>query len=176
MTESCQDAEFQHLLLIRPQFRDRARRALGLNANLGPRAGLGPADDVETVDGFAARLMSECQIGAVPVLDGDRVAGIFSERDVMARVVAAGRDPERTAVRDVMTTELIAADSEDSFENCLRTMQNARVRHLLVLREGRLAGIVSLRDLLAVEIDEKDEEIQWLNAYVHHIPVDLPRH
>ena len=123
----------------------------------------------------AARLMSEHQIGAVPVLDGDRLAGIFTERDVMARVVAAERDAARTPVGEVMSTELVVADWHEDHVSCLRRLQQARVRHLLVLNEGRLAGIVSLRDLLAVEIGEKDEAITLLNAYVHYIPADLAR-
>jgi CBS domain-containing protein len=129
-------------------------------------------DRTTTVAG-AARLMSERLIGAVPVVDGDRVAGIFTERDVMARVVAAGLDPTRTRVDEVMSTELVVADLSEGHETCLRRMQQARVRHLLVLDEGRLAGILSLRDLLAIELDEKDEAITLLNAYVHYIPVDL---
>ena len=123
----------------------------------------------------AARLMNEHQIGAVPVLDGDRVAGIFTERDVMVRVVAAERDAARTQVGEVMSTELIVADWHEDHTSCLRRLQQARVRHLLVLNEGRLAGIVSLRDLLAVELGEKDEAISLLNAYVHYIPADLVR-
>ena len=123
----------------------------------------------------AARLMNEHQIGAVPVLDGDRVAGIFTERDVMVRVVAADRDAARTQVGEVMSTELIVADWHEDHASCLRRLQQARVRHLLVLNKGRLAGIVSLRDLLAVELGEKDEAISLLNAYVHYIPADLVR-
>ncbi len=123
----------------------------------------------------AARLMSEHQIGAVPVLDGDRLAGIFTERDLMVRVVAAERDAARTQVGEVMSTELIVADWHEDHASCLRRLQQARVRHLLVLNEGRLAGIVSLRDLLAVELGEKDEAISLLNAYVHYIPAHLVR-
>ena len=123
----------------------------------------------------AARLMSEHQIGAVPVLDGDRLAGIFTERDVMVRVVAAERDAARTQVGEVMSTELVVADWHEDHASCLRRLQQAHVRHLLVLNEGRLAGIVSLRDLLAVELGEKDEAISLLNAYVHYIPADLAR-
>ncbi len=123
----------------------------------------------------AARLMSEQQIGAVPVVDGDRLVGIFTERDIMARVVAAQRDPARTSVGEVMSTDLVVAEADEACETCLRRMRQARVRHLLVLEQGRLAGIVSLRDLLVVEIDEKEEAIELLNAYVHYIPADLVR-
>jgi CBS domain-containing protein len=119
----------------------------------------------------AARRMTELRIGAMPVTDGDRVVGIFSERDVMARVVAAGRDPGETRVADVMTKELVVAAPGDTYEHCLGLMQTAGVRHLLVLDQGRLTGIVSLRDLLRVDATEKDLAITLLNAYVHDIPV-----
>jgi CBS domain-containing protein len=121
----------------------------------------------------AARRMAERHVGAVPVVDGTRVVGVFSERDLLARVVAAGRDPARTRVREVMTTDLVVAAPADTYEECLRRMQRAGIRHLLVLAEGRLIGIVSLRDLMSVDLDEKAEAITLLNAYVHDIPVVL---
>ena len=129
--------------------------------------------DVATSVAQAARVMSERQIGAVPVVDGDRVAGVFTERDVLARVVAAGVDPATTPVSSVMTTNLVTAEIAESHDVCMRRMQQARVRHLLVLRDGRLAGILSMRDLVALELDERDEAITLLNAYVHYIPADL---
>ncbi len=129
--------------------------------------------DVLTTVADAARLMTARHIGAVPVLDGSRLAGIFSERDMMGRVVAVGLDPEATIVGDVMSTGLIVAEVGESYEVCLQRMQQAHVRHLLVLDSGKLAGVVSLRDLLAVELDEKDEALTLLNAYVHYVPADL---
>lgn len=120
----------------------------------------------------AARLMAGHQIGALPVVDGDRLVGIFTERDVLARVVAGGLDPAATPIADVMSSQLVVADLEETYEVCLQRMQQARVRHLIVLDRGRLAGILSLRDLLAVDLDEKDEAIALLNAYVHYIPAD----
>jgi CBS domain-containing protein len=121
----------------------------------------------------AAREMAAHRIGAVPVVDGERLVGIFTERDLLTRVVAAGKDPSGTTVRDVMTTELVVAAADESYEDCLRRMQHAGIRHLLVLRDGRLAGVLSLRDLLRLDVDEKDETITLLNAYVHDIPVVL---
>ena len=123
----------------------------------------------------AARVMSERHIGAVPVVDGERLAGIFTERDVMSRIVAGARDPRATPVAEVMSTELVVADITETCEACLSRMQQARVRHLIVLDRGRLAGIVSLRDLLAADLDDKAEAITLLNAYVHYIPADLTR-
>ena len=129
--------------------------------------------DAGTSVAQAAVVMSDRQIGAVPVMDGERVAGIFTERDALARVVAAGVDPGSTPVSEVMSTDLVTADITESHDACMRRMQQARVRHLLVLRDGRLAGILSMRDLLALELDERDEAMTLLNAYVHYIPADL---
>jgi CBS domain-containing protein len=72
-----------------------------------------------------------------------------------------------------MSTELVTADVGDTHEACLRRMQGARVRHLIVLEGGALAGILSLRDLLAHDLSEKDETIALLNAYVNYIPAHL---
>jgi CBS domain-containing protein len=115
----------------------------------------------------AARVMAARRIGAVPVLEGERLVGIFTERDVLARVVAAGLDPATTTVGDVMSTQLVAAHLDESYEVCLARMQQAHVRHLIVLlANDRMAGIVSLRDLMAADLDEKAEHISLLNAYV----------
>ena len=114
----------------------------------------------------AARLMAAQQIGALPILDGDRLAGIITERDILARIVAADRDPAATPVADVMSTQLLVADVGEPWDVCLQRMQQANVLHLIVLDEGRLAGILSLRDLVAVDLDEKAEAINLLNQYV----------
>ena len=86
--------------------------------------------------------------------------------------VASGRDPEATQVADVMSTQLVVAEMDEPCETCLQRMQQARVRHLIVLDHGRLGGVLSLRDLLAVDLTEKDEAIAMLNAYVHYVPAD----
>jgi CBS domain-containing protein len=118
----------------------------------------------------AARLMAARSIGAVPVAECDRVVGIFTERDALTRVVAPGVDPARTPVRDVMTSTLVVADAGESCDVCLERMRQAHVRHLIVLDNNRMAGIVSMRDLIAVEMDEQVDTITFLNAYVHDVP------
>ena len=142
-----------------------------IRAILGERETIVVARSASIAD--AARLMSAHHIGALPVLDNDRLVGIFTERDVLTRIVAAGRDPGSTLVGEAMSTDLVVADLNESYEVCLARMQQAHVRHLVALQEGRLAGIVSLRDVLAADVDEKAEELTLLNAYVHYIPANI---
>ncbi|MFI5173226.1 MAG: CBS domain-containing protein [Terriglobia bacterium] len=118
----------------------------------------------------AAQYMGERNVGAVVVLEKDRLAGIFSERDLMKRVVMRGLDPSKTRIEEVMTRELVSADSEESYENCLRKMKQLNVRHLPVVRTGELLGLVSLRDLLMIDLDEKDHELKMMTAYIHYVP------
>jgi len=118
----------------------------------------------------AARYMTDRRVGAVSVLEGTRLVGILSERDVMGRVVALQLDPDRTRVAEVMTRDLVVAQAEDSHEEAVRKMKGAGCRHLPVVDGESLLGMVSLRDLLQIDLSEKDEEIRWLNAYIHYIP------
>lgn len=122
----------------------------------------------------ASRYMVDKRIGAAAVLDGSRLAGILSERDVMGRVVARGLDPDATRVAEVMTRELVVAEKAESHEDGLRKMKQAGCRHLPVVEGGRLVGMLSLRDLMQVDLSEKDEEIRWLNAYIHYTPPEPP--
>jgi CBS domain-containing protein len=96
----------------------------------------------------AARVLRMAHIGALPVAEGSQLRGILTERDLVARVLAEGRDPTRTTVRDVMTAELIACGEDQESAEALRVMHERQVRHLAVVdRSGRLVGILSLRDL-----------------------------
>jgi CBS domain-containing protein len=118
----------------------------------------------------AARYMSDRRVGAVAVLQGDRLAGVLSERDIMSRVVARGLDPDAVRVGEVMTPELVVASASESNEDGVRKMKQAGCRHLPVIQGDRFLGMVSLRDLLQVDLSEKDEEIRLLNAYIHYVP------
>ncbi len=117
-----------------------------------------------------ARYMTERRVGAVPVLEGTRLAGILSERDIMSRVVAPGRNPDTAKAGEIMTRELVVAGPEDPYEDGVRKMKQAGCRHLPIVEKDRFLGVVSLRDLLQVDLSEKDEEIRWLNAYIHYVP------
>jgi len=122
----------------------------------------------------AARRMTAHHIGALPVVDDPGsvwAIGIFTERDVLARVVAQGRDPATTTVGSCMSTSLITANADESYDACIARMHEHHVRHLVVLVQGRLAGILSLRDLLTVDLAEKSEAITFLTTYVSDRPV-----
>lgn len=123
----------------------------------------------------AAEYMAKNNIGALPVMEAQRLVGVFSERDVINRVVARGLEPANTRVADVMTTNLVIAESDETYEDCLKKMKQANCRHLPVVEGETLIGFISLRDLLQVDIHEKDDKIEFLNNYMFHIPAGMEK-
>lgn len=117
----------------------------------------------------ASRIMTTNNVGIVAVLDGDRLVGVFSERDVVQRVVELGRDPGRTQLTEVMTTELIVADADEDYQKAMSKMDRANIRHLPIVSDGRLLSMISIRDLLRVHIEDKDAEIQYLKEYLYQV-------
>lgn len=106
----------------------------------------------------AARFMMEHHIGALPVLRNGELAGIFSERDIMNRVVAVGRNPAYTAVSEVMTPNPRAVDLEESIEECLFIMHEFGFRHLCIVEGKQLKGLVSLRDIMMHQAGEMERQ------------------
>jgi len=102
------------------------------------------------------RAMVEHNIGAVPVIHSGELVGIFSERDLMRRVVAEGRDPRSTCMAEVMTDDPLAVGIGEDLETCMTLMRRHGFRHLPVCHEGHLIGIVSLRDILLAYAAEKE--------------------
>jgi CBS domain-containing protein len=117
----------------------------------------------------AARMMSENNVGIVAVLDGDRLVGVFSERDVVRRVVHRGLDPARTTVGEVMTTDLVVADADDDYQTAMHKMDHANIRHLPVVSGERLLSMLSIRDLMRVDLEDKGAEIQHLQEYLYRV-------
>lgn len=115
----------------------------------------------------AAQLMNDRGIGAVLVTDGGTLAGIFTERDVMRRVVATRRDPATTPVSQVMTASLVTTTSTATVDECASLMTARRIRHLPVLDGETLAGVVTIGDLMAFQVDEQASTIAQLNSYVY---------
>ena len=116
------------------------------------------------------RAMVERNIGAVPVLHNGRLVGIFSERDLMKRVVGDGLDPRSTCLAEVMTDDPLSVSMHEELENCMALMRRHSFRHLPVCHEGQLVGIVSLRDILLHDLSEKDDEVRMMRAYIHSVP------
>jgi CBS domain-containing protein len=119
-----------------------------------------------------ARRMTECQVGAIIVLDRDRLVGVFSERDLMTRVLVAGRDAATTPVSAVMTRDVVTAEMRDRVDACEEKMRRAGCRHLPVLADGRVIGMLSMRDLLRDELEEERQELRELRAYLHQSPLE----
>ena len=116
------------------------------------------------------RAMVERNIGAVPIIHSGKLVGIFSERDLMRRVVAEGRDPCATCVAEVMTEDPMAVGTSEELETCMTLMRRHGFRHLPVCHEGQLVGMVSLRDILLHDLSEKDDEVRMMRAYIHSMP------
>ncbi len=114
----------------------------------------------------AASYMVERNVGAVPVLEDAKLVGIFSERDIMRRVVTEGRDPLTTRIAEVMSTELRTLEPSASSEDAMCLMQTHGVRHLPVCEGRTLVGFLSLRDLLRCHLDEKSGEAEMMRAYI----------
>ncbi len=123
----------------------------------------------------AARVMAEHRIGGLPVLMDDRLAGIFTERDMITRVVAPGRDPAATTVGEVMSKQLVVALASDRYESCLVKMRQAKIRHLPVIEGEHLIGIISIRDLILLDMNAKEEKIEFLEQYIFTIPPGLEK-
>ncbi len=120
----------------------------------------------------AAQYMVERNVGAVPVVKGSELVGIFSERDIMKRVLVEGRNPQATRVADVMTQKPLTVKPDEDLEHCLLIMKQHGFRHLPVCEGSRLVGFLSLRDLLMHDLDEKDTEVRHMRAYIHSTPVE----
>lgn len=114
----------------------------------------------------AAVLMTEEFVGSVVVTSSSRISGIFTERDLMMRVVGKRKDPETAKIKDVMTQDIIKVSPRDTAGYCLNLMKEHRCRHLLVFDGDEFLGIVSLRDLVTLMIDEKEELIGHLEKYI----------
>jgi CBS domain-containing protein len=117
-----------------------------------------------------AQAMVDRNIGAVPVLRDGLLVGIFSERDLMKRVVVEGRNCRTTRVEEVMTEDPLTVSPDESLENCMLLMRRHGFRHLPVCEGRQLRGIVSLRDILLHDLSEKDHECRMMRAYIQASP------
>jgi predicted transcriptional regulator len=114
----------------------------------------------------AIKMMAQKNVGALVVLENNRLVGIISERDYTRKVILQGKSSKETPVREIMTQELITAEPNDNIGACMRLMTERRVRHLPVLEGSKLIGVVSIGDLLKWLISEQDAAIDHLERYI----------
>ena len=114
----------------------------------------------------AITLMAQLNIGAVLVQQNDSISGIFTERDYLQKIALQSRSSQQTKVGDVMTSPVISADPGDSIQHCIETMTTCHCRHLPVVENGKLLGIVSIGDLVKKMLDEKRNEVENLRQYI----------
>lgn len=114
----------------------------------------------------AISLMAEVNIGAVLVQEGDKISGIFTERDYLQRVALKSMSSKETKVSEVMTYPVISAEPDDSVQQCMETMTTCHCRHLPIVQNDNLLGIVSIGDLVKTMLEEKQEEVEKLNEYI----------
>lgn len=121
----------------------------------------------------AARVMRERHIGSVVVLRGSTVVGIFTERDMLYRVVAEARNPAETQVGEMMTTPVTSCNPSSTLKECASMMTNRRMRHIPVIENGTLTGIITSGDIIAYKVQHLEETNVFLQEYLHGPQVEL---
>jgi CBS domain-containing protein len=114
----------------------------------------------------AVRLMADHHIGALLVIDGETLVGIVSERDYARKIILQHRASSDTPVRDIMSAPVITVGSDDTTDACMRICTERRVRHLPVVDAGKIAGVLSIGDLVKAVIDAQSKEIEQLQRYI----------
>jgi CBS domain-containing protein len=114
----------------------------------------------------AISLMAQVNIGAILVQHDDTISGIFTERDYLQKIALKSLSSHETRVGDVMTSPVISADPDDSIQQCMETMTTCRCRHLPIVENGKLLGIVSIGDLVKKLLSEKESEVEHLSQYI----------
>jgi len=115
----------------------------------------------------AIGVMADRGVGALLVMDQGRLAGIISERDYARKVILHGKSSHDTPVGDIMTQKLVTVNPEHTVEDCMALMTEKRIRHLPVMEGGRVAGVLSIGDLVKEVIAEQQETIKQLEQYIH---------
>ena len=114
----------------------------------------------------AIKKMSELKIGALLVLDDDKLVGILSERDYRDKVILQGRQSKNTPVKDIMSSQVFCVNSSDDVQLCMKLMTIKKIRHLPVLDDGQLLGVISIGDVVKSVIDKQKVEIDELRSYI----------
>jgi CBS domain-containing protein len=114
----------------------------------------------------AVKQMVEAGVGSLLVTEGGRIAGIFTERDYLRRMTLEGRDDKNSAVREVMSSPLIVVTPETAIDECMALMTDRRIRHLPVVEDGDVVGVVSIGDVVKFRSKQQSFEIQYLTDYI----------
>jgi CBS domain-containing protein len=114
----------------------------------------------------AIERMAERHIGALPVLEGGRLVGIVSERDYARKVVLLGRNSLETSVGTIMSAPVVSVGPQQTVNDCMQLMTDRRIRHLPVIEDGELVGVISIGDCVKAVIDEQKHEIEDLRRYI----------
>ena len=114
----------------------------------------------------AIKLMAEKAVGSLLVMEEDQLKGIVTERDYARKVIIKGRSSNTTQVGEIMTAEVCTATSQDTVNDCMTTMTKRRIRHLPVVDDGAVSGMISIGDLVQAIISDQQEEIQHLEQYI----------
>ncbi len=123
----------------------------------------------------ACKMMAENNVGIVAVVDGEQLCGVFSERDVVRRVVDRRLEAAHTRLEDVMTSELVVADADEDYQSAMRKMDQANIRHLPVVSGDRFLSMLSIRDVMRVAIEDRGAEIEYLKEYLYQVPPSVAR-
>ena len=114
----------------------------------------------------ALELMAEKNVGAVPVMDGEKLVGMFSERDYARKIILKGRSSKGTAVRDVMSQPVYSVSPDETVDTCMQLMTDRHVRHLPVMENGELVAILSIGDLLKATVKDQRVLIRDLENFI----------
>lgn len=114
----------------------------------------------------ALRMMADKNVGALLVIDGEQLAGIMSERDYARKIILHGKSSKETYVREIMTSNLVTVHPDQTVEECMTLMTNKRIRHLPVILEGQVMGVISIGDVVRAIIYQQRETIKGLEKYV----------
>ncbi len=122
------------------------------------------APDTSVLD--AIKMMAEKSIGSLLVMEGETLRGIITERDYARKVIVKGRSSETTPVADIMTTDVQTTSSGETVNKCMNLMTDLRIRHLPVVEDDRVIGLISIGDIVQAIIADQQEEIEHLEQYI----------